>query len=53
LFFGYFTEKTVNIDNELVKDDFIKKLNTKKIVINNDVIKNNSLEKDINNNNKQ
>lgn len=50
LFFGYFTEKTVNIDEELVKDDFIEKLNTKKIVINNDVIKN-SLEKDINNNN--
>ena len=50
LFFGYFTEKTVNIDDELIKDNFIEKLKTKKIVINNDAIKN-SLEKDINNKN--
>ena len=50
LFFGYFTEKTVNIDDELEKDDFMEKLKTKKIVINNDAIKN-CLENDINNNN--
>lgn len=50
LFFGYFTEKTVNIDDELMKDDFIEKLKTKKIVIKNDAIKN-CLEKEIDKNN--
>ena len=50
LFFGYFTEKTVNIDDELEKDDFMEKLKTKNIVINNDTLKN-CLEKDTNNNN--
>ena len=50
LFFGYFTEKTVNFDDEMTKDDFREKLKTKKIAINNDAIKN-CLETDINNNN--
>ena len=50
LFFGYFTEKTVNIDDEIINDDFAEKLKSKKIIINNDAIKN-CLEKDINKNN--